>query len=193
MAAKTIEEKYQSFSHREHIYRIPDTYIGSIEASSSVSFVLSNGKVVEKIVSQIPGLYKIFDEVLVNAFDQFTRLKGKQDAVKNIAISINKETGEISVRNDGLGIDIAMHDKEKVYTVEMIFGKLLTSTNYDENEKKLVGGKNGYGSKLTNIYQRGHTLYSPRIIHLIQKHPTHHLFHMAVYLQAIHDSSMNRM
>ena len=158
MAAKTIEEKYQSFSHREHIYRIPDTYIGSIEASSSVSFVLSNGKVVEKIVSQIPGLYKIFDEVLVNAFDQFTRLKGKQDAVKNIAISINKETGEISVRNDGLGIDIAMHDKEKVYTVEMIFGKLLTSTNYDENEKKLVGGKNGYGSKLTNIFSKKFTV-----------------------------------
>jgi len=34
----------------------------------------------------------------------------------------------------------------------MIFGELLTSTNYDKNEKKLVGGKNGYGVKLVNIF-----------------------------------------
>ena len=30
----------------------------------------------------------------------------------------------------------------------MIFGELLTSINYKENEKKIVGGKNGYGAKL---------------------------------------------
>ena len=34
----------------------------------------------------------------------------------------------------------------------MIFGHLLTSTNYEKDEKKIVGGKNGYGAKLTNIF-----------------------------------------
>ena len=34
----------------------------------------------------------------------------------------------------------------------MIFGELLTSTNYNKNKKKITGGKNGYGAKLTNIF-----------------------------------------
>jgi DNA topoisomerase-2 len=40
----------------------------------------------------------------------------------------------------------------------MIFGELLTSTNYDKTEKKLVGGKNGYGVKLVNIFAKKLTL-----------------------------------
>jgi len=35
---------------------------------------------------------------------------------------------------------------------EMIFGHLLTSSNYNDNEKKTTGGRNGYGAKLTNIF-----------------------------------------
>jgi DNA topoisomerase-2 len=41
---------------------------------------------------------------------------------------------------------------------ELIFGHLLTSSNYDEKEEKTVGGKNGYGAKLTNIYSREFTV-----------------------------------
>lgn len=37
----------------------------------------------------------------------------------------------------------------------MIFGNLLTSSNYKSgDEKRIVGGKNGYGAKLTNIYSK---------------------------------------
>lgn len=31
-------------------------------------------------------------------------------------------------------------------------GQLLTSSNYDDNKKKVTGGRNGYGAKLTNIF-----------------------------------------
>ena len=34
----------------------------------------------------------------------------------------------------------------------MIFGQLLTSSNYDDNEKKVTGGRNGFGAKLANIF-----------------------------------------
>jgi len=34
----------------------------------------------------------------------------------------------------------------------MIFGQLLTSSNYDDQEKKTTGGRNGYGAKLANIF-----------------------------------------
>ena len=40
----------------------------------------------------------------------------------------------------------------------MIFGHLLTGSNYDDNEKKVVGGRNGYGAKLTNIFSKKFTI-----------------------------------
>ena len=106
----------------------------------------------------IPGEYKLFDEIIVNAFDQYVRLEEMEDdslcPVKNIKITANKETGIISVYNDGEGISVKIHPKEKKYIPELIFGDLLTSSNYNKNQIKHVGGKNGYGAKLTNIFSK---------------------------------------
>ena len=54
--------------------------------------------------------------------------------------------------NDGNGIPVEMHKEEGVYVPELIFGHLLTSSNYNDNEKKVTGGRNGYGAKLANIF-----------------------------------------
>ena len=99
-----------------------------------------------------PGLYKIFDEIIVNAEDEATRAFDSENPVSKISISISKETGEINITNNGGGIDVEKHEEHKIYVPEMIFGNLLTSANYDMNEDKTTGGKNGYGAKLTNIY-----------------------------------------
>ena len=104
----------------------------------------------------IPGEFKIFDEIVVNAYDQFIRTSESEDEkiskVTEIRINVSKETGEITVFNDGEGIPVTVHPIEKIYVPEMIFGELLTSSNYDKDEKKHVGGKNGYGAKLTSIF-----------------------------------------
>lgn len=47
-----------------------------------------------------------------------------------------------------------IHEKYNIYVVELIFGELLTGSNYDDDEKKITGGRNGYGAKLTNIYSK---------------------------------------
>lgn len=161
----TIADKYRSHTHEEHILNVPDTYIGSVEAVSQEMYVINQPEneeeqptIVKREISYIPGLYKIFDEIVVNAMDQYVRcnVMGANDdsieKVKQIKFNIDRETGTIEVYNDGKGIDIAMHPKHNVYVPHMIFGKLLTSTNYNKKEKKIVGGKNGYGAKLTNIY-----------------------------------------
>ncbi|KAG8845777.1 DNA topoisomerase 2 [Serendipita sp. 411] len=69
-----------------------------------------------------------------------------------LKVNIDVEKGEISVYNNGRGIPIAMHETENMYIPQLIFGNLLTSSNYDDDEKKLTGGRNGYGAKLANIY-----------------------------------------
>jgi len=72
--------------------------------------------------------------------------------MKEIRVVIDKDNGCISIYNDGKGIPIVVHKEHKIYVPELIFGHLLTSSNYDDDEKKTVGGRNGYGAKLTNIY-----------------------------------------
>lgn len=147
---KTIEETYQKKTPLEHILLRPDTYIGSVEKEVQNMYVWDeiNGKIVSKNISFVPGLYKIFDEIIVNAADN----KIRDPKMKNIKVEINKEDNIISVYNDGKGVPIKIHSQEKVYVPELIFGQLLTSSNYDDKEKKVTGGRNGYGAKLCNIF-----------------------------------------
>jgi DNA topoisomerase-2 len=71
-----------------------------------------------------------------------------------LRVTIDKEKNEISVLNNGRGIPIQIHKKEKIYVPELIFGHLLTSSNYDDDERKVTGGRNGYGAKLCNIFSK---------------------------------------
>lgn len=54
--------------------------------------------------------------------------------------------------NNGKGIPVVIHQEYKTYVPQLIFGELLTGSNYNDNEKKVVGGRNGYGAKLANIF-----------------------------------------
>merc|ERR1719478_1757822 len=71
-----------------------------------------------------------------------------------IDVTIDRQQGFISVFNNGKGVPVQIHKEHKCYVPEMIFGQLLTSDNYDDNEKKVTGGRNGYGAKLTNVFSK---------------------------------------
>lgn len=60
--------------------------------------------------------------------------------------------------NNGKGIPVVVHKEEKMYVPTMIFGHLLTSSNYDDEEEKVTGGRNGYGAKLCNIFSHRFTV-----------------------------------
>ncbi|WOH04380.1 hypothetical protein DCAR_0623789 [Daucus carota subsp. sativus] len=146
--AKSIEETYQKKTQLEHILLRPDTYIGSIEKHTSSLWVYEDSEMVSRSVSYVPGLYKIFDEILVNAADNKQR-DPKMDTVK---VVIDVDNTLISVYNNGDGVPVEIHKEEGVYVPELIFGHLLTSSNYDDDQKKTTGGRNGYGAKLANIF-----------------------------------------
>ena len=150
MPKKSIEDKYQKKTPIEHILDRPDTYIGDVKIQTDIlwTFDSDTNKMIKKKVSYVPGLIKIFDEILVNAADN-----SKEDNTCNmIKVSINRDENSISVWNNGKGIDIEIHSKHNMLVPELIFGELLTSTNYDDTEKRITGGRNGYGAKLANIY-----------------------------------------
>ncbi|XP_018321367.1 DNA topoisomerase 2 [Agrilus planipennis] len=153
---QTIEKIYQKKSQLEHILLRPDTYIGSVERVSEVMWVYDDEKqiMIKKTLSYVPGLYKIFDEILVNAADNKQRDK-KMDCIK---VEIDSENNVISVWNNGQGIPVVMHKEENMYVPTMIFGHLLTSSNYNDEEEKVTGGRNGYGAKLCNIFSTKFTV-----------------------------------
>jgi DNA topoisomerase-2 len=158
--SEELSNKYQQKTDKQHILDNPDTYIGSVEHIDSDLWILNNeqSKIIEKNISYIPALFKLFDEGIVNCRDHVIRM---QQAIKNktenslpvsyIDISV-QDDGTIVMMNDGNGIDIAEHPEYKIWIPELIFGHLRTSTNYDKTEKKIVGGKNGFGFKLVLIW-----------------------------------------
>jgi DNA topoisomerase II len=154
MSSAVVPVAYKQFSHREHILELPDTYVGSVETHEEWRWVLDGEKMVHRKIAFNPGFYKLFDELVVNARDARIRSIGSSNPIKHISITVKDEEGKlvISVENDGDGIPIEQHAEKKVWIPELIFGHLLTSGNYDKGEEKIVGGKNGYGAKLVNVF-----------------------------------------
>uniref|UniRef100_A0A8D2MH44 DNA topoisomerase 2 n=1 Tax=Zonotrichia albicollis TaxID=44394 RepID=A0A8D2MH44_ZONAL len=151
----SVEHIYQKKTQLEHILLRPDTYIGSVELVTQQMWVYDEGIGLNcRDVTFVPGLYKIFDEILVNAADNKQRDKN----MSCIKVTIDVENNTISVWNNGKGIPVVEHKVEKVYVPALIFGQLLTSSNYDDNEKKVTGGRNGYGAKLCNIFSTKFTV-----------------------------------
>lgn len=71
-----------------------------------------------------------------------------------IKVTIDQENNRITVWNNGKGIPVVIHKEHNMYVPELVFGHLLTSSNYDDSIKKVTGGRNGFGAKLTNIYSK---------------------------------------
>ena len=129
--------------------------------------ILEDNSIVNKEIEYSSGLYKIFDEIISNAYDEAIR----DPKVKNIYVDVSPSTlgssggkrrkkmkggnseSMITIKNDGAAIDVVIHKEYKVYTPELIFGQLLTSSTFAE-EKRITAGTHGLGAKLTNIFSK---------------------------------------
>lgn len=138
--------EWEKLTHREHILKRPDTYVGSLEHDPALNMS--------------PGMYKIIDEILVNAFDEFVRdPKANEIHVECRGPGNGVPCDTVKISNNKC-VPVIVHPKEKVYVPELIFGHLLTSSNYDDTKDRYTGGRNGYGAKLTNIFSNRFTVIS---------------------------------
>lgn len=148
---KKIEEKYKELSEIQHILTRPGMWVGSIKTEEKDAFIY-NSKIAKfemKIVNYVPAMLKVVDEVISNSCDEFRRKDNM--GLTELYVKINKETGEIIVRDNG-GIPIVKHKEAGIYVPEFIFGRLRTSSNYDDSEDRNVIGTNGVGSALCNVF-----------------------------------------
>jgi DNA topoisomerase II len=152
------KEEYQKLDQVSHVLLRPDTYVGSVNATEEEMFVvvdpndLTDIRVEKQAVTFVPAFLKIFDEIITNASDHSIRT-GK---VKSIKVVIDER--KISIENDGPSVPIKTHQTEKdadgnpIWIPEMIFFHLLSGSNFNDTEQRFVGGRNGLGSKLCNIF-----------------------------------------
>jgi len=151
MNVKTDAEKYDKKTQREHILLRPDTYIGDIEPTTEPMYIYDTelNKIVKEKINYTPGFIKIFDEALINARDASVN----DSTCDTIKVEYNIAEGYISVFNNGdVGIPVEEHPIHKQLVPSMIFGELLTSSNYNDTEERTTGGRNGIGSKAINIF-----------------------------------------
>jgi DNA topoisomerase-2 len=165
---QNLSAKYQMKTDKQHILDNPGMYIGSTQNTECDMWILSKTETetetetenernfINKKITFIPALLKLFDECIINSRDHVVRMLQMISLpschqVTHIEVSID-ETGMITIMNDGNGIDIAKHEEHNMWIPEMIFAHLRSSTNYDTNEKKITGGLNGLGIKLVFIW-----------------------------------------
>ena len=129
-------------------------------------------KLVNREIDFIPALFKIFDEIIVNAADNkvsfasfgffrvYRFIQVRDPTQTMIKVDIDKENNEISIMNNGKGIPVEMHKEHNVYVPELIFGHMMTSSNYDDDEKKVTGGR--IGAELCNIVSSQFTVETAR-------------------------------
>lgn len=145
------KEKYQKKDPIQHILDRPDMYVGSLRSREVEEYIYDStiGKIIRKKIQFSPALLRIFIEPLSNAIDNVeVSIREKIPCTK---IDIILSNNEISIMNNGNFIPIEKN-KEGDYYHSMIFGQLLTSSNYDDDEERLVSGRNGIGIKATNCF-----------------------------------------
>jgi DNA topoisomerase-2 len=148
---KTIEETYKKLDQIEHALQRPDMYIGAAKIITQKMWVYDEGVGMNyRKINYVPGLYKIFDEILVNAADN----KQRDSNMQYITVTLDRDNNQITIENDGEGIPVVVHETEQMYVPELIFGHLLTGSNFDDDERKVTGGRNGLGAKLANIFSK---------------------------------------
>lgn len=150
--------KYQKLDQIEHIHKRPDMYVGAIKQKKELNEWIADlksetPKMIHKDhITYSPALLRIFIEALSNSIDNVWRSHNTSTPCTKIKVNISQETGETSVWNDGCGIPIEKDEEHGIYIPEMIFGQLLTGSNYDDDEERLTSGRNGLGIKLTNVF-----------------------------------------
>ena len=152
MAKKKIEEIYREMDEITHILERPGMWVGSVKEEQKQMFLYDNeAKVMElKEVTYIPAMLKVIDEVISNSCDEYRRSTNM--GLNTLSVTVSSD-GWIEVRDNG-GIPIVKHSTAGCYIPEFIFGRLRTSSNYNDDEDRNVIGTNGLGSSLANVFSK---------------------------------------
>ena len=146
-------DAYDQLGELDHLLQRPDMFIGSIAADEeheTMFYDIENSKIKKDNLQYPEGLKHLFLEILGNAADNV--VKSRKNSIDPVRIEVTMTDTGVTVKNFGMNIPVIK--KDGVYIPHMIFGILRTSSNYKDDDERVLIGKNGYGAKLTNVFSR---------------------------------------
>jgi len=145
------EKKYKILTQIEHVLLRSDMYIGSLEPETVSRIVTEDKEVKELNVVCSKAFLKIVDEVISNAQDY----QATDPTVSSITLNVNKENGWIKVVNNGkTTVSTKPFESSDKVVAQVVYGVLLSGSNFDDDQKRTWLGRNGVGVKLTNIFSK---------------------------------------
>jgi len=158
MTEEFTNTQYQNLSYNQHVRLRTGMYVGSKDITENNIWILNkeNNKLEKQILKYPIAIYGIIDEIVVNAIDHIQRtstIKGKNKC-DTIKLNFNKDTGIISVFNNGEGIIVEKFKDQDYYIPEMIFSKEMSGSNFNSESSKISAGMNGSGAKICNILSK---------------------------------------
>jgi len=183
MPPKTKHPQYEQMDQITHIHERSDMYVGAstrqlehneyvVKVTGKPEDQAADPKIYKKEqIRYSPALLRTFVEALSNAIDNVWRSSQAKTPCTKIKVDLDPVTGRTTIWNDGLWIPADIHEPSELYNAELIFGHLLTSSNYDDKEERMTSGRNGLGIKLTNVFSKEFTVkaYDPENGTLFQK------------------------
>lgn len=158
MPPKMQKKIYTKLDQIPHILMRTEMYCGSTRPRVLEEYIAESNEntfsIFKNEITSSPAILRIFVEPLSNAIDNVERSKNTKTPCTKIKVTINERTGETSIWNDGDVIPVELNEEEKCYNHSLVFGQLLTSSNYDDDEERVLSGRFGYGIKLLNIFSR---------------------------------------
>ena len=159
----TEKQRYVKKDPIDHILERSDMYVGSKRLREVEEFIAEKKedgtyRIFKENISSSPAILRIFVEPLSNAIDNVERSRKTKTPCTKIKVTIDEKTGLTSIWNDGDIVPIEKHPEEDCYNHSMIFGQLLTGSNYNDEEERILSGRNGLGVKLTNVFSKQFTV-----------------------------------
>jgi len=153
MSSNKIDRKIEILDDKEHALRRPNVYIGSVKIIREKRYVVEDGKFKEVELDYVPGLVKIFEEILDNSVDAFV----DNNFEGNPKIKIELNDYSFKVTDNGVGIPNIKHfnklNQKEEWMCESAWGTLKAGSNFDDKKRKSAGA-NGMGAALTNFFSK---------------------------------------
>lgn len=138
--------KYEWLSLRDHVLKRPDTFAGGVTPLEMTIVAFVDGRRADKTVDVSPALLKVSDEILVNALDN-----SRRDPQQKLIETAFEPDGVFEVFNDGKTIPIEFWPGTTRYIPEILFGEPMSGENFNDDDARSGGGRNGLGCKIANI------------------------------------------
>lgn len=141
------KDEIKVLDDREHLLLRPQMYIGAVDKTEINDFVINNdtNKVENKVVSIVPGLVKIINEIIDNSIDVAIKTNFEYSNI----IKVNISDTEVSVKDNGTGIPVK--ENNGIYLPRLCWGFARAGSNFNNDNRTQIG-MNGVGSYTSNVF-----------------------------------------